>query len=436
MLRFAPSPTGDMHIGNLRVAIVNYLISQQRNASFLVRINDTDKAHNIEGKDTEIMQILEKFALIHESVFHQSEHLHMHQIMAIKLLEQDKAFVCTCTEAEVEADKEKAKANNVDYHYSGKCENKDKAQHLKLKESGTPFVLRLKKPVDDICYHDLIQGNVCTIPDVVDAFIILQSDNTPTDNFASACDDMLSGISMLIQEDDKCLETARQIHIKEQLGFDAEVAYAHIPVILNTSGNAMSEHDDVSYVKWFFEQGYIPDAIINYLLLLGNQQVSQEIFTLPQAIEWFKLEDISDVAVAFDIDKIRFINREHLKRMDDKVLSSLFGFADAQVGQLVKLYLEEASTINELALKIRPIFAPKVFEGKWKEEMKTLQKIITDAPMINDFNEFKSYIIKESGLNEESLTKPLRCLLTGAEHGPELSNIYPLIKSYLLEIAS
>ena len=109
MLRFAPSPTGDMHIGNLRVAILNYLVSQQRHEQFIVRIEDTDKARNIEGKDTEIMQILEKFALKYDSVFHQSEHLHMHQTLAIKLLEQDKAFICTCTPEQLEADRKEAK---------------------------------------------------------------------------------------------------------------------------------------------------------------------------------------------------------------------------------------------------------------------------------------------------------------------------------------
>ncbi len=122
--------------------------------------------------------------------------------------------------------------------------------------------------------------------------------------------------------------------------------------------------------------------------------------------------------------------------MDDKQLSSLFGFADADVGKLVKLYLAEASTINELASKIRPIFAPKVFEGKWKEEMEIMQKIIENAPMIKTFDAFKDYIIKESGLEDKNFSTPLRLLLTGAENGPELCNIYPLIKAYLLEVAS
>ena len=128
MLRFAPSPTGDMHIGNLRVAILNFLVAKQRGESFLVRIEDTDKARNIEGKDTEIMQILEKFALVHDSVFHQSEHLHMHQTLAIRLLQENKAFVCVCTPDDLERDRERAKEDKVAYRYSGSCHDVDKSE--------------------------------------------------------------------------------------------------------------------------------------------------------------------------------------------------------------------------------------------------------------------------------------------------------------------
>ena len=428
MLRFAQSPTNDMHIGELRIAILSYLVALQRKEPFTIRIDDTDKASNIEGKDTEIMQILEKFALIHESVFHQSEHLHMHQTLAIKLLEENKAFVCTCTAEELEANRETAKDNKIAYHYSGHCENKDKVEHAKLKESNTPFVLRLKKPTEPIINHDLIQGDISTAPNTVDAFIILNADGTPTENFASACDDMLSGITMIIREDDHLLDTAKQIHIKEQLRFDSEIHYAHIPVVSNC--------DDISSVKWLFEHGYIPDAIINYLLLLGNSNTPKEIFTLPEAIEWFNIENISKSAAKFDIDKLRFINRKHLEMMDDKQLSTLFGFADTDIGKLAKIYLEEVSTTKELEAKIGPIFSPKDFSAESGEQMNILAKLIADAPMMNEFDEFKTYMMKKSGLKEENFFKPLRYLLTGADTGPELSEVYPLIKSYLLEVAS
>ena len=431
MLRFAQAPTSDMHINDLRAAILNYIVSQQHNEHFIIRIDDLEKEKNIEGKDTEIMQILEKFALNHDSVFHQSEHLHMHQTMAIKLLKEEKAFLCICTPKETNAHKEKLKNNKVDKEYidsyNGMCI--DAPYNIDaLKEEKTPFTIRIKQPEAPIMYHDLIQGDMTTAPNEIDAFIILHEDGTPSKEFASACDDMLSGISMLISEKEYLLHTARQIHVKKQLGFDAKTHYAHIP--------SPTMKDNNPSVKWLFEQGYIPDAIINYLLLIGTPNTPKKIFTLPEAISWFKLENILSTEATFDIDRLRFINREHLKRIDDKLLSSLFGFADADVGKLVKLYLEEASTINELALKIRPIFAPKCFEGKWTEEMKQLQKIITDAPMIHSFDDFSKHLMHHSGLNEKDFSHALRLLLTGTEEGPDLANIYPLIKSYLLEIAS
>jgi len=436
MLRFAPSPTGDMHIGSLRVALLNYLVSQQRYEPFIIRIEDTDKERNIEGKDTEIMQILEKFAIQHESVFHQSEHLHMHQTLAIRLLEEGKAFVCTCTPEQLETDRETAKSNRIDYRYSGQCFEVDKAEHARLKESGIPFVVRLKKPEQDIVNHDLIKGDIVTAPNEVDSFVILRADGTPTYNFACACDDMLSGVNFIIRGEDHLSNTPKQKHIKMQLGYEEETTYAHLPIILNTDGKKMSKHDDASSVKWMFEEGFIPDAIINYLLLLGNSKAPKEIFTLPEAIEWFKLENISRSPAKFDIDKLRFINREHLKMMDDKELSTLFGFADADIGKLAKIYLEEASTTKELESKIRAIFTAKNFECEWGEQMRIMEKLIQDAPMMNTFDEFKSYIMKESGLKGKNFFNPLRLLLTGAQHGPELSDIYPLIKSYLLEVAS
>ncbi|MCD6653489.1 MAG: glutamate--tRNA ligase [Sulfurovum sp.] len=436
MLRFAPSPTGDMHIGNLRVAILNYLVAQQRHERFIIRIEDTDKARNIEGKDTEIMQILEKFALKHDSVSHQSENLHMHQMFAMKLLEEGKAFVCTCTAEELESHREKAKEQKIAYRYSGQCMDVDKKELAMLKENGIPFVVRIKKPAAQIINHDLIKGDIVTSPNEVDSFVILRTDGTSTYNFACACDDMLSDVDFIIRGEDHLSNTPKQIHIKTQLGFTKETIYAHLPIILNNEGKKMSKRDDASSVKWLFEQGFIPDAIANYLLLLGNTKAPKEIFTLPEAIEWFKLEDISKSAARFDLDKLRFINREHLKMLDDKTLSSLFGFADESIGKLAKIYLEEASTISELENKIKPIFSPKQFEGEWAEQMRTMEKIIADAPMINTFDEFKSYLMEKSGLKGKYFFKPLRLLLTGAEHGPELSEIYPLIKSYLLEIAS
>jgi len=414
MLRFAPSPTGDMHIGNLRVAILNYLVSQQKNDQFLVRIEDTDTKRNIEGKDTEIMMLLEKFALKHDAVFHQSEHLNLYQTLALRLLKEEKAFICTCN-------------NEKTNHYSGHCENLTTEDYATIKASGKPFVIRIKKPQQNISYHDVIKGDINTTPEEVDSFIISELDGLPTYNFACAADDMMSNINFIIRQEEHLLNTAKQIHIKQLLDYENEIQYAHIPAIVN---------DETSSVTSLFEQGFIPDAILNYLLLLGNEKAPKEIFTLPQAIEWFDIKSISKSTTTFDMEKLRFINREHLKMMDDRQLSTLFGFADADIGKLAKLYLEECSTINELQKKILPIFKVKDFSGELEEQMRIIEKIIFNAPAFETLDALKEHITKESGLKDENLINPLRKLLTNTGNGPELSEIYPYIKSYILEVAS
>ncbi len=411
MLRFAPSPIGDMHIGNLRVAIFDYMVAKQRDVNFIVRIEDTDKERNITGKDTEIMEILEKFALAHDSVSHQSENLHMHQTLAIRLLEEKKAFICTCTTPDCYGQCMEMNTNNI----------------AKLKEEKTPFVIRIKKPESDIIYQDFFQGEMTATPDEVDSFVILREDSTPSYNFACACDDMISGVTCIIRESKHLPDTPKQKYIQTLLGFTQTTEYIHLPALLNT--------DEIHTVKWLFEEGFIPDAIANYLIALGNE-TPQEIFTMPEALEWFDLTKISKSPVKFDIDKLRFINRKHLEMMDNKRLSSLFGFADEDIGKLAKVYLEEASTINELEERIKLIFRPKDFSNEWGEQMRIIADIIFDAPMIDTFDEFKSYIMEKSGLKEENIFKPLRYLLTGAGEGPELSDIYPYIKSYILEVAS
>lgn len=437
MLRFAPSPTGDMHIGNLRVAIFNYLYSLQIDDKFIVRIEDTDKARNIEGKDEEILMILEKFAIIHSQKLYQSENLHIHQTLAIRLIEEKKAFICLCSTEDLEKDREKAKSNSKAYRYSGICMDRDIAKMQELKDNKTPFVIRLKKPSFDIINQDIIKGDITTAANDVDSFVILRADGTPTYNFACACDDMLSGVNFIIRGEDHLSNTPKQKHIKTSLGYELETKYAHLPIILNMDGKKMSKRDDASSVKWLLEEGFLPDAIINYLILLGNNtQAPTEIFTLPEALEWFKLESISKRAAKFDINKLRFINREHIKLMDDKKLSTLFGWSETNIGKLAKVYLEEVSTTNEIDAKIKSVFSTKELDGEWAEEMKTIQNIIFNAPVFEEFNDFKKHIMKESNLKGKKLFKPLRILMTGEEQGVELGEIYPLIKSYITEVVS
>ena len=179
MLRFAPSPTGDMHIGNLRVAIFNYIIAKQKNEKLLIRIEDTDKERNIEGKDKEILEILDIFGIKYDQFVYQSSNFHIHQQLVKKLLDSKKAFVCFCDEEEINFQREKAKIEKRPYRYSGKCENLSSKEVEEKIEQKIPFVVRLKKPQKNIKFNDLIKGEFDFSPFEIDSFIIMRADFTP-----------------------------------------------------------------------------------------------------------------------------------------------------------------------------------------------------------------------------------------------------------------
>ena len=430
MLRFAPSPTGDMHIGNLRVAIFNYIVSKQQNERFLLRIEDTDIERNIEGKDKEIINILKKFGIKWDEILYQSQNINFHQNFAYKLLNEKKAFACFCTPQELEKERIKAKEEKRAYRYSGKCEEITIDEAAKRAE---PFVVRIKKPKDTIEFEDIIKGKISFSPNEVDSFVILRSDGRPTYNFACAIDDMLHDISLIIRGEDHLSNTPKQIHVRKSLGYNKNIKYCHLPIILNKEGKKMSKRDNESSVKWLLEEGFIPQAITNYLILLGNK-TPKEIFTLNEAIEWFDLNNLSSSSAKFDIDKLRYINREHLKMCEENELLKLLGYEDINIAKLAKIYLEEASTTKELKTKIDKILSKERDFKEFEKEALILKKYINEAfEKFDNFEDFKKYLMEKSSLKGKKFFKPLRILLTGAEHGPELSKIYPLLKNLAKE---
>ena len=428
MLRFAPSPTGDMHIGNLRVAIFNYIVAKQRDERFIIRIEDTDKERNIEGKDKEILALLDRFGISYDDVVYQSANFAFHQNFAAKLLQDRKAFACFCTPEDLEKERQKAIEQKRAYRYSGKCEEIDLEEAKKRKE---PFVVRIKKPQEAIIFEDIIKGAIQFNPEEVDSFIILRADNTPTYNFACAVDDMLYDISLIIRGEDHLSNTPKQIHIRRALGYEKEIEYAHLPIILNKDGKKMSKRDNASSVKWLLDEGFLPQAIANYLILLGNK-TPKEIFTLQEAIEWFDLKNISKASAKFDLDKLRFINRSHLQQLNPEEIAKLLHIHPS-LGGLAKLYLEEASTLKELKSKIDAIFAPKEF-GEFEEEALILKNIILNMEIPESFDAFKKELTERSGLKGKRFFKPLRLLLTGAQHGPEISEIYKYLKDHIKKV--
>jgi len=431
LLRFAPSPTGDMNIENLRVAIFNYIVSKQLNEDLIIRIEDIDVEKNIEGKDKEILEIINLFSIEYKSVVHQSDSLKYHQKMALQLMTQKKAYSCFCSDIKLDELREESIKDGKAFKYDGFCETLSDDAVL---NTNAPFTVRIKKPESNIKFTDLLKGTFEYTPFDVDSFIILRQDKTPTYNYACAVDDMIMDISIVIRGEDHISNTPKQIHIRNSLGYTKEIRYVHLPIILNAiTGEKMTDKDDSNSIKWLIEEGFLPSAIANYLVLMGNETPT-EIFTLEEAISWFKIENTSKSSAKFDINKLRFINKKHLETMDDMRLSKILGFVDTDIGKLGKLFLEEANTIKELKEKIAPIFAPKTSYEGFDKEFNKLKECLQKAPFFGDFEELKKYISEQTNLKDENFVKLLRYVLTGADNGPNISDIYPLIKNYLGEI--
>ena len=429
MLRFAPSPTGDMHIGNLRVAIFNYIVARQRNEKLLIRIEDTDKERNIEGKDREILEILDLFGIKYDQVVYQSSNFHIHQEMAKRLLDEKKAFVCFCTEDEIEIERQKAKLEKRPYRYSGKCEYLDSKEVEKKIKAKKPFVIRFKKPENPVKFNDLIKGEFEFEPFDIDSFVIMRADLTPTYNFACSIDDMIYDISLVIRGEDHLSNTPKQIAIREALGYNKEIKYAHLPIILNEEGKKMSKRDNASSVKWLLEEGFLPEAIANYLILLGNN-FEKEVFTLEEAIEFFDLRKISKAPAKFDIEKLKFLNKEHMKKIDN--LSKKFGI-NKIYEELLQIFKDESSTLKQVKEKFDKIFE-KSTDNEFKNEREIIKKEILENELEEDYNKFKKRIQNNTSLKGKKLFMPLRELLINEKHGAEIKDLYNAMKPYLKNI--
>lgn len=429
MYRFAPSPTGDMHIGNLRAAIFNYIVSKQKGEGFILRIEDTDKERNIEGKDAEIKEILIKFGMKWDALYYQSKNLKFHREFANKLLMEKKAFCCFCTEEELANKKEIAKEKGVAYRYDGTCE---KLSDYEVLDNLKPFVIRMKKPPQNMEFTDDIKGELSFEPDNIDNYVIMRADKTPTYNFACAVDDMLMDVSYVIRGEDHVSNTPKQDWIRQSLGYDKKLGYAHLPIILNKDGKKMSKRENDSSVKFLLESGYLPEAILNYLVLLGNKTPT-EVFTLNDAIEWFDIKNISKSPAKFDIDKLTQLNREHIRLASDERLGELFEM-EIKFADLIRFYTEEGSLIPEIKEKIEKIYAKKEIPDEFRENAEILRKEILDMPVFDEFDEFKKELVKRTNLKGKNFFMPLRILLTNQTHGPELRELYKFIKDDIKEI--
>ena len=382
MYRIAFAPTGDVSINDLRVALINYICAKQAHDQLIVRLQVHD--------DT-VLEMLLLFGISYQHLYDQRDNFKYHLQFASTLLDTKKAFICFC--------------ENDASPYDGTCENLSSEEILNTQK---PFVIRMKKADQNS-----------------DSFVIMRTDKYPTRIFASACDDMLQGVSSIIQEEAYRADAPKEASIRKAIGYNETISYTHVPSIVCQS--------DESSVKQLLDQGLMPEAIVNYLLLLENPTPT-EIFTLSEATEWFDIKAISSNSLKFEIEKLQAINREHIIQLDDMELSKRIGYACENVGKLAKLYTKEASTTHEIKQKIDAIFAKKEPVSDYKQESLQLQNAILEAPYFEAFHDFKAHLLNVTGLKEEHLSVLLRFWFSGTHNGPGLDLLYPLIKTYLKEI--
>ncbi|KKL52494.1 hypothetical protein LCGC14_2284900 [marine sediment metagenome] len=325
-VRFAPSPTGELHIGGARTALFNWLFARHNKGKLILRIEDTDVVRSRENFSKSAMDSLRWLGLDWDEgpgkggdygPYFQSERLSIYQKYAGKLVEEKKAYLCYCTQEELEESNRKMRAKNELPRYDGHCRTLSPTQIENLEEKGRLPSIRFKVPEKGITYvEDLLRGKVSFANEMMGDFIILKSNKTPAFNFANVIDDALMRITCVIRGDDHLSNTPRQILLYKALNFE-NPQYVHIPMILGKDGAKLSKRHAATSVSSYRKKGYLPWALVNYLALLGwSTADSQQFFEKEELIEKFSLEKIGKSAAIFDSQKLRWMNGEYIRRMN------------------------------------------------------------------------------------------------------------------------
>ena len=428
--RFAPSPTGFLHIGGLRTALFNYLFAKKNGGKFLLRIEDTDFSRNSEEAVGAILEAFEWVGLEYDNeVVFQSKRLEIYRKYAEDLVQNGKAYFCYMTKDELELEREKAQSQGKIYRYDNRYRD----------FSGTPPpnikpAIRIKAPMSgEIRFYDALKGEVAISAKEVDDYIIMRSDGTPTYNFVVALDDAQMGISDVIRGDDHLSNTPKQVIVYDALGFEVP-RFCHIPMILNEKGHKLSKRDGAMNVMDYKAMGFLPEALLNFLLRLGFSSADKEIFSLSEMVELFNLGALSHSPSAYNLSKLHWLNNHYIKECDDLRLKRLLGDFSADLGALDSLDLAKKAvlfaeikprveTMSDFSAMIESVLnAPKSYDEKM---IKKCDLSLDFAEIIEsvDFSSVESIadslhkIAENFGLGIGKLMMPLRLIMLGQSGG-------------------
>ncbi len=444
--RFAPSPTGPLHIGGVRTALFNWLYTKNKLGKFYLRIEDTDKERSKEEHKIQIINSLEWMGIKHDGEeYIQSKMIGEHVTIAKRLLENGNAYKCFCSAEEIEEQKKRAKQKKIPYVYNRKWRD--------ISEDQAPRdikpVIRFKSKIEGTSLlKDLVQGNVEIENNTIEDFVILRNDETPTYNLSASVDDHNMEMTHIIRGDDHKINTFKQIQIYEALGWDIP-QFAHIPLIHTIEGKKLSKRDNASTLEDYSKIGILPDSLRNYLLRLGWSYKDKEIFNLEESIKLFNLEGIGKSPSKLDMSRILSMNEYYIKNSDEDILFK-------KLKEYCEIYKDKIKKEKENTIKNSLTFLKN--KAKTLEDIFNNSKyILNDKVIINDkdkelinheakkiINLFKNMIlelkvfdrnnleqivndlIKSNNTNFKGVGQPLRIMLTGSKFGP---GIYDIILS-------
>ena len=440
--RFAPSPTGNLHIGGARTALFNWLFSKNQNGKFLLRIEDTDVQRSKNEYYEQIISTL-KWLEINwdEEPYIQSKNIENHINVANILLKNGHAYKCYCTEKELEEEKKLYLEKKIPYTYSKKCRN------ILEEVSNKPFVIRFKSKIEGkTILKDLVQGDVEINNNTIEDFVILRKDNKPTYNLSAAVDDHQMKISHVIRGDDHKINAFKQIQIFERMEWKIP-EYAHIPLIHSKEGKKLSKRDDASTVEDYKKIGILPEALRNYLLRLGWSYKDKEIFSEEESIKFFNLKNIGKSPSKLDFDRIKSINEFYIKSTRDEILlEKLIRYSDLYKEKIPKQFHEtirinlsflknKSKSLEDIYNNSKYIFSYELKEDQIQKIDKSKLTIIKNIYFLiqKEKNISKDHlknifdkIIETEKINFKDLGQPLRIILTGFEY---CSAIYDIASS-------
>ncbi|MGA7180314.1 MAG: glutamate--tRNA ligase [Thiobacillaceae bacterium] len=445
--RFAPSPTGYLHIGGARTALFSWAYARRHGGQFVLRIEDTDRERSTEVSVQAILDGMHWLGLDYdEGPFYQMDRLARYKELADQLIAEGKAYPCYASKEELETMREEQKARGEKPRYDGRW-RPEPGKALPEPPAGVQPIIRFRNPVDgDVIFNDLIKGPITVSNTELDDLVILRADGIPTYNFGVVVDDWDMRITHVIRGDDHVNNTPRQVNLLKALGAPLP-RYAHVPMILGSDGERLSKRHGAVSVMQYHEEGYLPEALINYLARLGWSHGDEEIFSMEQFKSWFDLEHVSRSPAKFNPEKLGWLTQQYLKVADNHRLANLVTpfllhngcdlIDGPDLSRVVNLVKERASTVEELAdaatlfyRYIKPTrerLDPHLIPEAIPALKSLLERFARTEWNRENLSSLIKTVVAEFGLKMPKLAMPLRVLVTGEPQTPAIDATLDLL---------